>query len=123
MRPSSTNVLPAITRAAGFEQPFSLHNGCGRTGSVRYKWEQENGIFEFDGKPLPNVSSFSHTFKGNVDANLVTILRKPVGTKEIVGGDGVVYVVPDASGGKVIEPLFVDVMRSCNCPSSVARVG
>jgi hypothetical protein len=47
--------LPAITRAAGFEQPFCLHNGGGRTGSVRYKWEQENGIFEFDGNPLPKL--------------------------------------------------------------------
>ncbi|MBT7665410.1 MAG: 5-amino-6-(D-ribitylamino)uracil--L-tyrosine 4-hydroxyphenyl transferase CofH, partial [Rhodospirillaceae bacterium] len=28
-----------ITRAAGFEQPLSLHNGGGRTGSVSYKWE------------------------------------------------------------------------------------
>ncbi|MDB4385621.1 hypothetical protein N9Z12_06210 [Opitutaceae bacterium] len=45
--------LPAITR--GFEQPLSLHNGGGRTGSVSYKWEQENGIFEFDGKPLPKL--------------------------------------------------------------------
>ena len=33
----------------------SLHNGGGRTGSVSYKWEQENGIFEFDGKPLPKL--------------------------------------------------------------------
>ncbi len=49
--------LPAITRAAGFEQPLSLHNGGGRTGSVSYKWEQENGIFEFDGKPLPKLLS------------------------------------------------------------------
>ena len=47
--------LPAITRAAGFEQPFSLHVGGGVTGSTRYKWEQENGIFEFDGKPLPKL--------------------------------------------------------------------
>ena len=47
--------LPAITRAAGFEQPLCLHNGGGRTGSVSYKWEQENGIFEFDGKPLPKL--------------------------------------------------------------------
>ena len=47
--------LPAITRAAGFEQPLSLHNGGGRTGSVSFKWEQENGIFEFDGKPLPKL--------------------------------------------------------------------
>jgi len=47
--------LPAITRADGFEQPFCLHNGGGITGSTRYKWEQENGIFEFDGKPLPKL--------------------------------------------------------------------
>jgi len=47
--------LPAITRAAGFEQPLSLHNGGGRTGSVSYKWEQENGIFEFDWKPVPKL--------------------------------------------------------------------
>ncbi len=47
--------LPAITRAAGFEQPLCLHTGGGVTGSARYKWEQENGIFEFDGKPLPKL--------------------------------------------------------------------
>ena len=49
--------LPSITRAAGFEQPFCLHNGSGRTGSVSYKWEQENGIFKFDGKPVPKLLS------------------------------------------------------------------
>ncbi len=47
--------LPEITRAAGFEQPFCLHNGGGETGSPRYKWEQENGIFQFDGRPLPKL--------------------------------------------------------------------
>ena len=47
--------LPLITRAAGFEQPLCLHTGGGVTGSARYKWEQENGIFEFDGKPLPKL--------------------------------------------------------------------
>ncbi len=47
--------LPAITRAAGFEQPLCLHTGGGVTGSARYKWEQENGIFQFDGKPLPKL--------------------------------------------------------------------
>ena len=47
--------LPAITRAAGFEQPLCLHNGGGVTGAAHYKWEQENGIFGFDGKPLPKL--------------------------------------------------------------------
>ncbi len=47
--------LPLICRAAGFEQPACLHTGGGVKGSARYKWEQENGIFEFDGKPLPKL--------------------------------------------------------------------
>lgn len=47
--------LPLISRAAGFEQPLCLHTGGGVKGSARYKWEQENGIFEFDGKPLPKL--------------------------------------------------------------------
>lgn len=47
--------LPLITRAAGFEQPLHTHTGGGITGSARYKWEQENGIFEFDGKPMPKL--------------------------------------------------------------------
>jgi hypothetical protein len=47
--------LPFICRAAGFEQPLCLHTGGGVTGSARYKWEQENGIFEFDGEPLPKL--------------------------------------------------------------------
>ena len=47
--------LPVITRAAGFEQPLSLHLGGGIKGSTRYKWEQENGIFEFDHNPLPKL--------------------------------------------------------------------
>jgi hypothetical protein len=48
--------LPAIARAAGLNQPPLLtHTGGGITGSARYKWEQENGIFQFDGKPTPKL--------------------------------------------------------------------
>lgn len=54
MRPGYVT-LPLITQAAGFEQPLSLHLGGGIKGSTRYKWEQENGIFEFDRKPLPKL--------------------------------------------------------------------
>ena len=54
MRPGYVT-LPLITQAAGFDQPLSLHLGGGGKGSTRYKWEQENGIFEFDGKPLPKL--------------------------------------------------------------------
>ena len=43
--------LPAICRSAGFEQPLLTHTGGGMTGSARYKWEEETGIFQFEGDP------------------------------------------------------------------------
>jgi hypothetical protein len=50
--------LPLIAHAAGLKQPPLLtHVGGGMTGSARYKWEQENGIFQFDGKPTPKLLS------------------------------------------------------------------
>jgi hypothetical protein len=47
--------FPVICRAAGFGQPLLTHTGGGITGSARYKWEQENGIFQFDGNPTPKL--------------------------------------------------------------------
>ena len=47
--------LPTICKAAGFEQPLLTHTGGGMTGSTRYKWEQENGIFQFEGKAHPKL--------------------------------------------------------------------
>ncbi len=48
--------FPYIVRAAGFDQPpLVTHVSGGMTGSARYKWEQENGIFQFDGKPTPKL--------------------------------------------------------------------
>lgn len=49
--------LPTICKAAGFEQPLYTHTGGGITGSTRYKWEQENGIFQFEGKAHPKLLS------------------------------------------------------------------
>ncbi|WP_145419240.1 hypothetical protein [Planctomycetes bacterium K23_9] len=46
--------LPKIVAAAGYDQPRPVtHVGGGMTGSARYKWEQENGIFQFNRKPKP----------------------------------------------------------------------
>lgn len=48
--------LPRIAEASGFaKQPIFTHTGGGMTGSARYKWEQENGIFDFDGEPMPKL--------------------------------------------------------------------
>ena len=48
--------FPLIARAAGLDPPpLFTHTGGGMTGSSRYKWEQENGIFQFDGKPVPKL--------------------------------------------------------------------
>ncbi|MFK8112999.1 MAG: hypothetical protein AB8B91_12395 [Rubripirellula sp.] len=49
--------LPLISKGAGMKQPLYTHVGGGMTGSARYKWEQENGIFQFDGKPVPKLLS------------------------------------------------------------------
>jgi hypothetical protein len=55
--------LPKIAEAGGFAQQTLLtHTGGGITGSARYKWEQENGIFEFAGRPVPKLlASISNT--------------------------------------------------------------
>ncbi len=47
--------LPRISQAAGLKTSLCLHTGGGITGSTRYKWEQENGIFEFERDPLPKL--------------------------------------------------------------------
>jgi hypothetical protein len=48
--------FPLIARAAGFQQPpLVTHVGGGITGSAGYKWEEENGIFQFDRKPIPKL--------------------------------------------------------------------
>ncbi|MCP4505040.1 MAG: flagellar biosynthesis protein FliQ [Fuerstiella sp.] len=49
--------FPLICKASGFTQPLYTHTGGGITGSTRYKWEQENGIFQFEGKPQPKLLS------------------------------------------------------------------
>ena len=49
--------FPIICKAAGMDQPLYTHTGGGITGSARYKWEQENGIFEFEGRPTPKLLS------------------------------------------------------------------
>ena len=47
--------FPLIVKASGMDQPLYTHTGGGMTGSTRYKWEQENGIFQFDGRPMPRL--------------------------------------------------------------------
>ena len=49
--------FPIICEAAGMKQPLYTHTGGGITGSSRYKWEQENGIFQFEGRPAPKLLS------------------------------------------------------------------
>ena len=48
--------FPKIAEAAGLSQPpLTTHTGGGITGSARYKWEQENGIFQFNKRPTPKL--------------------------------------------------------------------
>ncbi|NRA38807.1 MAG: hypothetical protein HRU15_11750 [Planctomycetes bacterium] len=50
-----------------------------------------------------------HNVNGHKDARIVTVLRPPVGVKEVLGGDGVVHMVPDTEGGKKIEPMKLNL--------------
>ena len=50
-----TELFLRICEAAGFVQPLYTHVSGGITGSARYKWEQENGIYQFDKKPTPKL--------------------------------------------------------------------
>lgn len=47
--------FPRICDAAKVSLPIYTHTGGGITGSARYKWEQENGIFQFDRQPRPKL--------------------------------------------------------------------
>lgn len=50
-----------------------------------------------------------HRLRGAVDAHLVTVLRAPVGMREKLGADGVVYMVPDPESGKEVEPAVLQL--------------
>jgi hypothetical protein len=62
-----------------------------------------------DGSHPPNVQATVHTVPGQAEALLVTVLRAPIGYKDVVGADGVMHSVPDTSGGMQIEDLTLDI--------------
>ncbi|MFC1582178.1 hypothetical protein ACFL4W_01435 [Planctomycetota bacterium] len=62
-----------------------------------------------DGSKVKDVFTTVHRIPGEPTANLITLLRPPVGTKDVVGGDGVIHSVPDASGGKELESVQIDI--------------
>jgi len=47
--------LKQIGDALDSQQSIYNHIGGGIKGSTRYKWEEENGIFQFDGEPVPKL--------------------------------------------------------------------
>ena len=58
---------------------------------------------------LKKLSVKVHQINGRDDARIITVLRPPVGTKEVLGGDGVIHIVPDNSGGNEFEKVTVDL--------------
>ncbi len=61
------------------------------------------------GTRVKGVTAAVHAIPGVADASVVTLVRDPVGFKDVVGADGVIHSVADAQGGKEIEALTVDV--------------
>ncbi|MBA2480003.1 MAG: beta-galactosidase [Planctomycetes bacterium] len=54
------------------------------------------------------IRAYLHAYEQG-GARLLTLVREPIGSKEVVGDDGVSHSVPNAEGGKEIERLAVDV--------------
>jgi hypothetical protein len=82
-------------------KPFDLPS----LGAVR-PWVP---VTDVEGKPVPSVSVTRHAFPAAPDAELLTVLRKPVGQKEVIGADGVAHSLPDPSGGPPVLKLRLDV--------------
>ncbi|MBN1808030.1 MAG: hypothetical protein JW909_03115 [Planctomycetes bacterium] len=61
------------------------------------------------GERVRKMSASLHTFPGNDSARVILLLREPVGMKQEIGADGVIYMVPDPTGGEEIEKIEVDV--------------
>jgi len=76
-----------------------------------------------DGKPVPGASVTVHKLSGKVPAYIVTILRRPVGKKQVVGADGVLTYVDDPSGGNAIEACTADVSALAVAYATAFRTG
>ena len=61
------------------------------------------------GQKIKKINATLHTIPGAETGRLLTILRAPIGQKDVVGADGVMHVEPDATGGKAIEQIEIDV--------------
>ena len=62
-----------------------------------------------DGGLVPGARVTVHRLHGDVAAHLVTAIRAPLGTKDVLGADGVVRSVPDDRGGREVEPCVLDI--------------
>lgn len=71
------------------------------------------GVKRPDGTRVPGLSVVVHKLSGEAPAYLVTLLRKPVGQKEVVGADGVLTYQPAPGSGHEVE----------NCRVSLAALG
>jgi hypothetical protein len=59
--------------------------------------------------PSTGITPVLHAVDGAGGARILTLVRDPVGTKEVVGADGVPYIERDTSGGAEIQPVTVGV--------------
>ncbi len=66
---------------------------------------------DVDGNRVASVTVSCHAFPGVKDAELILVLRAPVGQKEVLGADGVPRSVPDPAGGPAVQRILLDVSR------------
>jgi hypothetical protein len=66
------------------------------------------------GGKIAGMTATAHRIPGTVEAYLLTLLRPPVGMKDVVGADGVIHSVPDKESGNQVETCLVDVSHFNN---------
>jgi hypothetical protein len=86
LTPFATGTLPAVLAKAGVHPHAPLSSATGLTAVL-------------------------HAVDGPGGARLLTLLREPVGTREVVGADGVAYSERDDSAGPDLLPVRIDLSR------------
>lgn len=61
--------------------------------------------------PSKGTTAVLHAMPGGGATRILTILREPIGTREVVGADGVAYVEKDNSGGAELQPVRINIFE------------
>lgn len=114
--PAYNEYLAAATPAAAFNdslKPFPQGADAIQTAMEGAQVKPYATIRKADGGRIGSVNYALQSLRDDAGkltgGKILTVLRTPVGQKEVVGADGVVYMEKDTSGGDPVEKLTIDL--------------